>query len=143
MIYEAVGATGRVGLGQSLVIGLGGDTMPGTTMEDALKVLIAHDQTDAIILIGEIGGNSEFRTADCIRDYYLDASATTKKPIIAIISGRTAPQGRVMGHAGALLSPGEQGAMAKARALEDAGAVVLPHLGMLDRVLQNALCENT
>lgn len=139
MIYEAVGATGRVGLGQSLAIGLGGDMMPGTTMEEALQVLIEHDQTEAIILIGEIGGNSEFRTADAIREYYLDASTKTKKPIIAIISGRTAPEGRVMGHAGALLSPGEQGAMAKARALEDAGATVLPHLGMLDRVLQSTL----
>lgn len=135
MIYEAVGATKRAGLGQSLVIGLGGDMMPGTTMPEALETLISDPDSDTIILIGEIGGISEFEAADTIRHYR--KTSTSPKPIIAIISGRTAPAGKVMGHAGALLSPGEQGAEAKARALEDAGALVIPHLGLLEETLQS------
>lgn len=134
MIYEAVGATSRAGLGQSLIVGLGGDMMPGTTMPEALETLLQHKDSDAIILIGEIGGISEFQAADTIRRYI--ESSSSSKPIIAIISGRTAPPGKVMGHAGALLSPGEQGAEAKARALEDAGALVVPHLGLLEETLR-------
>ncbi|KAL2857055.1 succinyl-CoA synthetase-like protein [Aspergillus pseudoustus] len=141
MIYEVVGATGRVGLGQSLILGLGGDMMPGTTMEEALELMIDHDDTEIIVLIGEIGGVSEFRAAEAIRQYYsgFEAGSSTgpKKPIVAIISGRTAPEGKTMGHAGALLSPGEQGAEAKARALQNAGAIVLPHLGVLDSTLRD------
>jgi succinyl-CoA synthetase alpha subunit len=133
MIYEAVGATGKAGLGQSLVLGLGGDMMPGTTMKEALETLIVHDDSKAIVLIGEIGGISEFEAADAIRNYR--SSVSYAKPIIAIISGRTAPAGKVMGHAGALVSPGEQGAEAKALALQDAGTIVLSHLGELESTL--------
>ncbi|KAM0542268.1 hypothetical protein ACHAPJ_012876 [Fusarium lateritium] len=134
MIYEAIGATARAGLGQSLIIGLGGDMMPGTTMQEALDTLLEHDQSEAIILIGEIGGTSELDAADAIRRYR--KTTVNPKPIISIISGRRVPAGKVMGHAGALLSPGEQGAEAKALALEEAGAIVVPHLGMLDGTLQ-------
>jgi succinyl-CoA synthetase alpha subunit len=137
MIYEAVGATNNAGLGQSLVIGLGGDMLPGTTMKDALQLLIADPKTDTIILIGEIGGTSEFEAAELIRTYR--QTTTTPKSIIAIVSGRTAPPGKVMGHAGALLSPGEQGAEAKAEALKAAGALVIPHLGRLTDVLRGSV----
>ena len=133
MIYEAVGATGRAGLGQSMVIGLGGDTMPGTTMKEALETLIQHNESRGIVLIGEVGGLFEIEAADAIKRYR--QSSSNPKPIIAIVSGRTVPPGKVMGHAGALLSPGEQGAEAKARALQEAGVLVVPHLGMLESTL--------
>ncbi|KAF5592662.1 succinyl ligase [Fusarium subglutinans] len=124
MIYEAIGATLRAGQGQSLVVGLGGDSMPGTTMKEALEVLLHDSATEAIILIGEIGGSAEVEAAELL------------KPVISIISGRTAPPGRAMGHAGALLAAGELGADAKARVLQDSGARVLDHLGLLENELR-------
>ncbi|KAJ4257960.1 hypothetical protein NW762_008097 [Fusarium torreyae] len=126
MIYEASGATARAGPGQSLVIGLGGDMMPGTTMQEALDTLLTHDQSEAIILIGEIGVTSELDAANAIRRYR--KTTVNPKPIIS----KRVPAGKDMGHTGALLSPSEQGAEAKALALEEAGAIVVPHLGMLD-----------
>ena len=137
--YEAVGATTRAGLGQSIVVGMGGDLLPGTTLKDGLELFYEHDQTEGIIVIGEIGGRAEFDAADSIRDYLANTPESQRKPIVAMIAGRTAPKGKVMGHAGALLSPGDQGAEAKAQALAAAGAVVVPHPGLLGEEMQKLL----
>ena len=137
--YEAVGATTREGLGQSIVVGMGGDMLPGTTLKDALELFYAHGPTHGIIVIGEIGGMAEYDAAESIRAYR--ESSPNPKPIIAMVAGRTAPKGKVMGHAGALLSAGDKGAEAKAQALRDAGAVVVPHPGFLGTEMKRLLEE--
>ncbi|UZP43425.1 hypothetical protein NXS19_011241 [Fusarium pseudograminearum] len=134
MIYEAIGATMRTGQGQSLVLGLGGDSMPGTTMKEALEVLLHDSATEAIILIGEIGGSAEVEAAELLKSFRAENGMF--KPVISIILGRTAPPGRAMGHTGALLAAGELGADAKARVLQDSGARVLDHLGLLENELR-------
>jgi succinyl-CoA synthetase alpha subunit len=139
--YEAVGATTSVGLGQSLVIGMGGDMLPGTTLSDALDAFYEHDETEGIVVIGEIGGTAEFDAAESIERYLRTASKPKK--IIAMVAGRTAPKGKVMGHAGALLSPGDGSAEAKARALERAGAVVVPHPGVIGTVMKELLSRTS
>ncbi|KAG5773907.1 hypothetical protein H9Q72_000433 [Fusarium xylarioides] len=135
MIYEAIGATLRAGQGQSLVVGLGGDSMPGTTMKEALELLLHDSTTEAVILIGEIGGSAEVEAAELLKSFRTENGMS--KPVISIISGRTAPPGRAMGHAGALLAAGELGADAKARVLQDSGARVLDHLGLLENELRD------
>ncbi|PTD06265.1 hypothetical protein FCULG_00011828 [Fusarium culmorum] len=100
MIYEAIGATMRAGQGQSLVLGLGGDSMPGTTMKEALET---------IILIGEIGGSAEVEAAELLKSFRAENGMS--KPLISIISGRTAPPGRAMGHAGLCWQLGNLGLM--------------------------------
>lgn len=136
--YEAVGATTREGLGQSLVIGVGGDLLPGTKLRDALEVFYEHEETEGIILIGEIGGRAELDAAESIRAY-IERMGDRAKPIVAMVAGRTAPKDKVMGHAGALLSGKDEGAEAKARALEEAGAVVVPHPGFLGSRIRELL----
>lgn len=135
--YEAVGATTAVGLGQSLVVGMGGDTCPGTTLVDGLKLFYEDDKTEGIVVIGEIGGTAEFDAAESIKEYI--RLTPRPKPIVAMVAGRTAPQGKVMGHAGALLMPGDKGARAKAEALEKAGAVVVPHPGLIGTEMHRLL----
>jgi succinyl-CoA synthetase alpha subunit len=155
--YEAVGATTREGLGQSIVVGMGGDMLPGeckkrqgallnelvtnvpegTTLVDGLKLFFDHDETKGIIVIGEIGGEAELKAADLIKEYR--RSAPNPKPIIAMVAGRTAPAGRTMGHAGAMLSPRDASADEKAKALEEAGAVVVPHPGVMGTVMRELL----
>jgi succinyl-CoA synthetase alpha subunit len=135
--YEAVGATTKAGLGQSIVVGMGGDLLPGTTLVDGLNLFFDHDETKGIIVIGEIGGEAEIRAAEAIREYR--ASVPNPKPIIAMVAGRTAPQGRAMGHAGAILSPLDMSATAKAQALADAGAVVVPHPGVMGSKMKELL----
>lgn len=135
--YEAVGATTREGLGQSLVIGVGGDLLPGTTLRDGMELLLGDEATEGIIVIGEIGGLAEFEVAEMVKAYRKDAK--TPKPIVAMVGGRTAPKGKVMGHAGALLSKGDQGAEAKAKALEEGGAVVVPHPGLFGMEMRRLL----
>ncbi|KAK7454790.1 succinate-CoA ligase [Colletotrichum acutatum] len=120
--YEAVGATTKAGLGQSIVVGMGGDMMP---------------ETKGIIVIGEIGGEAELRAAEAIRDYR--KLTPNPKPIIAMVSGRTAPQGKTMGHAGAILSPRDVLADVKAKALEEAGAIVVPHPGVMGNEMRRLL----
>ncbi|KAF2093362.1 alpha subunit of gdp-forming succinate-CoA ligase [Rhizodiscina lignyota] len=127
--YEAVGATTKAGLGQSIVVGMGGDMLPGTTLADGLKLFFDHADTKGIIVIGEIGGEAELNAAEVIREY--KRTTPNPKPIIAMVAGRTAPEGKTMGHAGALLSPRDASAEAKAKALEAAGAVVVPHPGLM------------
>jgi succinyl-CoA synthetase alpha subunit len=135
--YEAVGATTKAGLGQSIVVGMGGDMLPGTTLLDGLKLFFNHDETKGIIVIGEIGGEAELRAAEAIKEYR--ASTPNPKPIIAMVAGQTAPTGRSMGHAGAILSPRDMPATEKARALAEAGAIVVPHPGVMGTKMKELL----
>ena len=104
---------------------------------DGLKLFFDHDETEGIIVIGEIGGEAELGAADLIKEYR--RSTPNPKPIIAMVAGRTAPEGRTMGHAGAMLSPRDASADAKAKALEEAGAVVVPHPGVMGTVMRELL----
>ncbi|KAK0104727.1 hypothetical protein ONS95_004998 [Cadophora gregata] len=123
--YEAVASTTRAGLGQSLCIGMGGDVLAGTNFVDALKVFEHDDDTEGIILIGEIGGEAELQAAEWIKEYKKRSS--NPKPISAVIGGIHAAPGRVMGHAGAFTLPGEPDASTKIKFLEDAGVTVVNH----------------
>ncbi|CCF37019.1 succinate-CoA ligase [Colletotrichum higginsianum] len=135
--YEAVGATTKAGLGQSIVVGMGGDMMPGTTLLDGLKLFFGDDETKGVIVIGEIGGEAELRAAEAIKAYR--KATPIPKPIIAMVAGRTAPRGKTMGHAGALLSSRDVPADDKAKALEEAGAVVVPHPGVMGTEMKRLL----
>ncbi|WAO87624.1 CoA-binding domain-containing protein [Fusarium falciforme] len=137
--YEAVGSTSRAGLGQSIVVGMGGDMLPGTTLADGLKLFFEHDETRGIIVIGEIGGEAELEAAELIKEYRKTANP---KPIVAMVAGRTAPEGKTMGHAGAVFSAGDITAGAKAKALEDAGAIVVPHPGVMGEKMRELLGGN-
>ncbi|KAF4992031.1 hypothetical protein FDECE_13838 [Fusarium decemcellulare] len=139
--YEAVGSTTAVGLGQSLVVGMGGDMMPGTTLLDGLKLFFDHPETKGIIVIGEIGGEAELKAAEAIREYR--KNTPNPKPIIAMVAGKTAPKGRTMGHAGALLSPNDVSAETKAKVLGDSGAIVVPHPGVMGEVMKKLLTSSS
>ncbi|EFQ28966.1 succinate-CoA ligase, partial [Colletotrichum graminicola M1.001] len=135
--YEAVGATTKAGLGQSIVVGMGGDLMPGTTLLDGLKLFFDDVETKGIIVIGEIGGEAELRAAEAIKAYR--ESTSSPKPIVAMVAGRTAPPGKTMGHAGAILSPGDVSADVKVKALRDAGAIIVPHPGTMGTEMKRLL----
>ncbi|KAK1852038.1 succinyl- synthetase subunit [Colletotrichum chrysophilum] len=135
--YEAVGATTKAGLGQSIVVGMGGDMMPGTTLLDGLRLFFEHEETKGIIVIGEIGGEAELRAAEAIKEYR--RKSRNPKPIIAMVAGRTAPRGKTMGHAGALLTPMDVPADIKAKALAEAGALVVPHPGVMGNEMKKLL----
>ncbi|KAK1963969.1 succinate-CoA ligase [Colletotrichum sublineola] len=135
--YEAVGATTKAGLGQSIVVGMGGDMMPGTTLLDGLKLFFDDDETKGIIVIGEVGGEAEIRAAEAIKAYR--ESTSSPKPIVAMVAGRTAPPGKTMGHAGAIVSARDVSADAKAMALRDAGAIVVPHPGVMGTEMKRLL----
>ena len=118
LTYEAVGQTTGLGMGQSTCIGIGGDPIIGTTHTDVLKLFAEDPETDAIVLIGEIGGSAEEEAAAWA------AAHMAGVPRVAFIAGRTAPEGKRMGHAGAIISGGSGTAAAKVAALEAAGFLV-------------------
>jgi succinyl-CoA synthetase alpha subunit len=132
LTYEAVKQLTDLGLGQSTAVGIGGDPVNGTDFVDVLRAFEDDPETDAVIMIGEIGGSAEARGAAFVRDYM-------EKPVVGFIAGRTAPPGKRMGHAGAVISGGDDTAESKIRAMRAAGITVVEGPHLLGRAMKELL----
>lgn len=135
LTYEAVKQVTDLGLGQSSAVGIGGDPVHGTDFVDVLSAFQADDETDAIIMIGEIGGTEEEKGAAFVRDH-------VDKPVVGFIAGRTAPPGKRMGHAGAVISGGSGTAEAKMAAMREAGITVVDGPHLLGRAIKESLAHH-
>ncbi len=132
LTYEAVGQLTKLGIGQSTCIGIGGDPIIGTNFLDALKLFNEDPDTHAIVMIGEIGGNAEETAAAYVK-------ANVKKPVVGFVAGQTAPPGRRMGHAGAIIAGGSGKASDKIEAMKDAGITVCPTPAEIGETIQSLL----
>jgi succinyl-CoA synthetase alpha subunit len=132
LTYEAIDQLVNVGLGQTTAIGIGGDPVIGTTMKDCLKLFQKDSETDGVVIIGEIGGQMEIEAAQW-------AKINMTKPIVGFIAGQTAPPGRRMGHAGAIVSGGDDTAEAKMRILDECGVSVAQSVADIGALMQDAM----